>query len=44
MINLQEITLKIRAFIAGESNTERIIRDKVEDVYKNKRAPKVKKN
>lgn len=46
-MKLSEFTLqgfieKIRALIAGEGETERIIREKVDKTYREKRAPKVK--
>ncbi len=33
---------KVRALIAGESDTERLIRSKIEKTYTGKRAPKTK--
>lgn len=41
--NIQNLVVKIRALIIGETEAQRSIRDKVEKTYRTKREPKVKK-
>lgn len=42
-MKLQALILKLRALLHGESDTERSIRDKIEENYRTKREPKLKK-
>lgn len=42
LFTVQGLIEKIRALIAGEGETERIIREKVDKIYREKREPKVK--